>query len=34
LARVYVIANGKQKTTGEHMAMQPLPAGYGVDVFE
>jgi hypothetical protein len=34
LARVFVIADGKQKTTGEHMAMQPLPAGYGVDVFE
>jgi hypothetical protein len=34
LARVYVIADGKRKTTGEHMVMQPLPAGYGVDVFE
>jgi hypothetical protein len=34
LARVYVIADGKRNTMGEHMAMQPLPAGQGVQAFD
>jgi hypothetical protein len=34
LARVYVLADDKCSITGEHMLMQPLPQGFGVQAFE